>query len=204
MKKILTLIMLILLTGCSCSYELTIENNKIFESLKINGVKTEVPADVDLSNLSNANYNKELKENVLSYSTDYSMDNYKNSLLLTCFDSYNIQSTDNTYVIRTGKKFKCLPYQYNDFDLLNYEKLEIKIKTNHKVIKNNANKVNNNTYYWFIDKNNIDNTEIYFEIEKDVKNFTIEFLAIFIILILICGVIIYYIVKTKSEKNNKI
>ena len=46
MKKLFTLIMLLLVTGCTCSYELSIQDSSIYETLKINGVTTEIPVDV--------------------------------------------------------------------------------------------------------------------------------------------------------------
>ena len=133
--------MLILLTGCSCNYELSIQNNKIYETLKINGVTSNIPVNADLINISNSNYIKTVENDIVTYNSNYLLDNYKKSTLLTCFDSYNIQSTENTYTIRTGKKFKCYPYQYSDFDVVTYDQLEIKINTNHKVINHNATKV---------------------------------------------------------------
>lgn len=204
MKKIFTLVTLLLITGCSCNYELSIQNNNVYETLKINGVTTEIPVDADLINISNANYQKELKDNTVTYTNNYSLDGYKRSNLLMCYDSYNIQSSDDRYIIRTGKKFKCYPYQYNDFDELTYDELEIKIKTNHKVINHNASKVEKDTYYWYVNEDNIDNADIYFEIEKQVSNPIILGVAVFIIAVLIVGVVVYFIVKSKSEKNNKI
>lgn len=204
MKKIFTLVTLLLITGCSCNYELSIQNNNVYETLKINGVTTEIPVDADLVNLSSSKYKKEIKDNIVTYTNNYSLDGYKRSTLLTCYDSYSVQSSDDRYVIRTGKKFKCYPYQYNDFDELIFDNLEIKIKTNHKVINHNADKVEENTYYWHINEDNIDNADIYFEIEKQVNNPIILGIAVFLIAVLIVGVVVYFIVKSKSEKNNKI
>lgn len=203
MKKIIVLIMILLLTGCSCSYNLVIQNNNVYENLKILGV-SEIPVEVELANISNGNYEKNIENDIVTYSTNYSLDGYKNSNLLTCFDSYNIQNNEQSYTIRTGKKFKCLPYQYNDFDILNYEQLEITIKTNHKVIKHNADKVENNVYYWHIDERNLDNAEIYFEIDKNIKNYDYIYMIILFIVILIIGIIVYFIANNKNQKSNKI
>lgn len=204
MKKLITILMIILLTGCSCNYELSIQNNKIYETLKINGVTNEIPPNVDLETLSNGNYTKNIIDDTVTYNSNYSMNNYKESNLLNCFDSYNIQSGDETYIIRTGKKFKCYPYQYNDFDVLTYDQLEIVIKTNHKVINHNATKVENNTYYWYIDDKNVNNAEIYFEIDKNIKNYDYIYMIILFLGILIIGGLIYYIANNKNKESNKL
>lgn len=204
MKKLITILMIILLTGCSCNYELSIQNNKIYETLKINGVTNEIPPNVDLETLSNGNYTKNIIDDTVTYNSNYSMNNYKESNLLNCFDSYNIQSGDETYIIRTGKKFKCYPYQYSDFDVLTYDQLEIVIKTNHKVINHNATKVENNTYYWYIDDKNVNNAEIYFEIDKNIKNYDYIYMIILFLGILIIGGLIYYIANNKNKESNKL
>lgn len=196
--------MIILLTGCSCNYELSIQNNKIYETLKINGVTNEIPPNVDLETLSNGNYTKNIIDDTVTYNSNYSMNNYKESNLLNCFDSYNIQSGDETYIIRTGKKFKCYPYQYNDFDVLTYDQLEIVIKTNHKVINHNAAKVENNIYYWYINDENINDTEIYFEISKNAKNNIIFWIIGFVSILLITGIFVYYIANNKNKESNKL
>lgn len=204
MKKLFTLIMLLLVTGCTCSYELSIQDNSIYETLKINGVTTEIPVDVDLVNLTDANYKKEIIDDTVIYTTDYSLETFKKTNLLSCYDSYNIQTTDDRYIIRTGKNFTCLPYQYSDYDELKYDELEIKIITNHKVISHNAQKVENNTYYWYINKENINNADLYFEIEKNVNKPIVLALAVFMLILLVIGIIVYFVVKAKSERNNKI
>lgn len=204
MKKLFTLIMLLLVTGCTCSYELSIQDSSIYETLKINGVTTEIPVDVDLVNLSDTNYKKEVVDDTVTYTTSYNLETYKKTNFLSCFESYNIQTTDDKYIIRTGKNFTCLPYQYNDYDELKYDELEIKIKTNHKVVNHNASKVENNTYYWYITKENINNADIYFEIEKNVNKPYVLAIAVFMLILLIVGVIVYFVVKSKSEKSNKI
>lgn len=203
MKKIFTLIILLLLTSCSSSYELSIKNNSVHETLKVNGV-TNIPVSADLSNVADSNYTKNINGDTVTYDTSYSLNNYKNSKLLQCYDSYNIQTTDDRYIIRTGKNFNCFPYQYSDFDVLNYDQLEIKFKTNHKVIKHNAQKVENDTYYWYINEENLNNADIYFEIEKTVNSPYLIGLIIFMSLVVIVGIITYIIVKQKDKKNNKL
>lgn len=196
---------LLLVSGCSCKYELSIEDSKIKESLIVNEMVTQVPEQADLEHFSNHTYIKSLEDHMLKYETSYLLSNYKTSDFLTCFDSYTFLEEENAYLLRTGKSFKCLPYQYNDFDILNYEQLEITLSTNHKVLEHNANYVEKGVYHWYITTDNVDNAEIYFKISKNANQSVFMFtLAIFMIIVLIIGIILFLIAKSKSSKNNQI
>lgn len=205
MKKIIMLALIFLISGCSCKYELSIQGNKIEESLYINGINMEIPEQADLANYSTHNYSKNIDGDMLNYSTSYNLSSFKNSDFLTCFDTYNFVNENEYYIIRTGKKFKCLPYQYNDFDMLDYDELEIQITTNHKVLEHNAVKVDDNTYSWYITKENIDNAEIYMKFSEEVNSpLTIPIIAGIFTVVLILGFIIYNVASSKGKKNNKI
>lgn len=205
MKKIIIMFILLLASGCSCKYELSIQNGKVNESLIINGVTTEIPEQADLENFSNHSYNKTFDNDILKYQTSFNLGSYKNSDFLTCFDSYTFVEEEDNYVLKTGKSFKCLPYQYNDFDMILYDELEITLSTNHEVKDHNASKVEDGVYYWYINDDNINNTEIYFKISKSAKNPNlILFLAVFLAIVLVIGFIAYLIAKNKGSKNNQI
>lgn len=205
MKKLLMVMLLILVSGCSCKYNLSIKNAQIKETLTINGVTTGIPEQADLVNISTHEYSKNLNGNILEYQTSYYLNNYKTSDFLTCFDSYTFLEEENNYILRTGKKFKCLPYQYNDFDILRYDKLEITLTTNHQVLDSNADYVEKGVYHWFITADNVDDTEIYFKISKDAKQpIIILALAVFMLIVGVIGFIAYLVAKSKSSKNNQI
>lgn len=205
MRKILSIILIILLSGCSCKYEITIKNGNVVEDLIVNGVTTEIPVQADLANFSTHSYSKNLEGDVLKYQTSYKLNNLKKSDFLTCFDSYNFFEDEDSYILKTGTKFKCFPYQYNDFDMLYYDKLDITLSTNHNVIEHNAVSVEKGVYHWYITSDNIDNAEIYFKISKNPKQpIIILALTIFMIIVGIIGFIVYLIAKHKSSNNNKI
>lgn len=205
MKKILIIFILLLVSGCSCKYELSINNSQVNEILTINGVTTEIPEQADLENFTNHTYKKTLQNDILKYEATYNLGNYKTSDFFTCFDSYNILESEDSYTIRTGKKFRCMPYQYNDFDIIKYDKLEIVISTNHSVYNHNADRVENNIYYWYITEDNINDSEIYFHFSKEVKQPILMLtLAIFMGIVFVIGIIVYLIAKSKGKKSNKI
>lgn len=205
MKKILIIFILLLVSGCSCKYELSINYSEVEEKLVINGVTTEIPIQADLKNFSTHEYDKKLNGEELTYQTTYSLSSFSKSDFLTCFDSYVFLEEEGTYTIRTGKKFTCLPYQYNDFDVLNYDNLEIVISTNNNVIEHNADKVESGKYYWNISKKNINNSEIYFKFsQKEKKDMNMLILIVFFGIVIVGAFIAYMIIGSKSNKSNAI
>ena len=205
MKKILIIFMLLLVSGCSCKYELSINYSDIEEKLVVNGVTTEIPVQADLKNFSTHEYSKNLDNEILTYQTSYSLSSFSKSDFLTCFDSYVFNEEEGVYTIRTGKKFTCMPYQYNDFDVLLYDNLEIVISTNNDVLEHNASKVENGKYYWNISKENINNAEIYIKFsEKEKKDMNMLILIVFFGIVIVGAFVAYMIIGSKSNKSNAI
>ena len=205
MKKVLILTLLLLVCGCSAKYELSINNQNVKETLSIYGVTSEIPIMADLVYFNTHDYTKEVNNENVEYQTSYNFINFNTSDFLLCFDSYNFSEKEDSYTLMTGKKFKCLPYQYSDYEIINYDRLEIVLSTNHDILNNNADKVQFGKYYWYIDKNNINDAEIYFEISKKSNNILVSIpLLIFFGILIVVGIIIYVIIHSKSNKNNTI
>jgi len=214
MKKILIIISLFLMTGCTAKYKLDIQGKVINETLEL-GVSKENIDDIkyfkniytnDLKNL--YIYNFDESTSILSYKYKYSFENYINSSALSsCFTTYNVINNSEYFLISTGGTFKCLPYQYSDSESYDYDEAEISITTNHKVITNNADKKEGNTYYWYINKDNSDSKTINFKISKDdlisKPYIGVEFIIFVLAILFACGIMTLVIIN-KNKKNNKI
>lgn len=174
-KNILLLTLLIFLTGCTVNYNLKFNKDTIEEKISIN-VENEQEKEntryfenkdfyaiIDAKN--EAQYKKEKdKNNNYNFSYEYSLKEFKNSRFTSCYDAYTLTDDNGIISLNTSKKFKCLTYDYNNID-----KLTISITTEYKVVDNNADEVDGNTYRWNINKNNSDNKPIKFSYNINKK-----------------------------------
>lgn len=172
-KKILfILIGTILLTGCTCQYNLTIDGNTYKEEVILNGSnssemelfnnKWQIPVDIDdyqnigddsLDSSTNnyTTYNYQLSGNKLIFNHDFSINNISNSTAIAnCYKMATIKKVDNTLVISTSNDNLC----FDKYPTLS--RIEINIETTLKAVNNNADKINGNIYTWVVDK---DSTE---------------------------------------------
>ncbi|MDD2409860.1 MAG: hypothetical protein PHD03_04010, partial [Bacilli bacterium] len=196
MKKIIYLIlMLFLITGCDATYNLTLENNIFTENLEItnndkNTWNINNPSYKEIRNLTlNSALATDYREEIPEVNTKVEGIKY--------YDIKKID-TENTLGISYKSNFTLLDYQYstivntnvksfdyknnNDGIIINIKKplnvfilypnlnnLTIKFKTNHQVMKNNADEIVNNTYYFYLNKNNYQAKKIILEISNDYK-----------------------------------
>lgn len=132
----------------------------------------------------------------------FKLSNFENSNMFSfCYDAHNVIEEKNYILITTSDKFKCYDI-YKELD-----NFDITLKTNHKMIKTNADEVSGYIYKWHISKSNADNKPVYIKLHKDkyVFNYENEFvikvsiIASFIILMLIIGLIIMRKVKKASK-----
>lgn len=204
MKKKLIIPLLILLTGCTVKYEVKFDDNVINEKIIFNEVESSNQSlFYEQYALKNQLYQIELNNDNVQYLYNYNYNNFSQSLTIkSCFNEFEFVKNNNYYSFKANG-FTCIPYQKNDYEFYNYDKLEIKFITNHKVIKNNADVVEGNNYYWYITKDNYNNKKIEFEFEKNKSNDEYILLYIFGI-ILIFGIVITLILKSKNKKNNKL
>ena len=169
--------LLMLLTGCTINYNLTIDNNSVSESISgsvdkneyeledgdtglnlfYTLIKKDVPALVSGDSL----YNKDITEtdDGINYNYTYT---YKNNIdkarvINECFENHYIDETDEYYNIKLSGGFYCL---YSN-------KIDINVISNYEVLYNNAKKVNGNKYTWTIDNSN--NVDIMLTVSKTVK-----------------------------------
>lgn len=128
---------------------------------------------------------------------------YLNSVK-TCYEKFSVLNYGGYIDISTSNKNMC----FIDYPILN--KINVTIKTKYYVEDNNADKVENNSYIWTIDKSNYNNKYIYIKINKNKLAKTNKSIPVYIILIaifasiLIIGGIIYLFARHLIRKNNKI
>lgn len=192
MKKILPFFLILLVSGCSLKYDLTITDKKeVKEKFYLGVVNEEVTSynySIDeyldhykyiYSTSDNfKDYNiKTKKSNPQSYfivNRNYkSIDDYiKSNSFLSMFDSATIESTDKYYEFKSGKNIYLS--NLNNDSLLSetdkYDSVSISIKFYNEVVNSNADEVDkkNNIYTWYIDDNTTKDF-IYFKTSKKVK-----------------------------------
>ena len=224
------LVLSLLLAGCSAEYNLEIDEDSFKESVNIyypkseftkaeinNIVASKTPITQDFDQIEF--YNNSVKENSQNYIVNenyiHSIDTISDSYIITtCYSGNVIKKEYDKLIIETEDEFGCI---YADAEDDSEEGMDVGVSVDHavinittklKVISNNADTVNNNTYTWNIDKENYQNKPIYMEIQLDERNqivgaFQIQLGLILLAVILIFGCIFFYLNK-KSKKNNSI
>ena len=180
MKKILMILSILLLTGCTINYDLEINNNSTNESITGSISKNEFDDITDESgdhNIYHLLYDKQAslsnntsfydqnineKDGVIDFSYKYTYNNdFKQSNILNrCFENKVFEETDDLYIIHLYGNFYC---QYND-------EIAVNVKTKMAVLDNNANKIDENTYSWIIEDSN--NVDISMTVSKKLEAFT--------------------------------
>ncbi len=183
LKKIFLLMIITCCTGCYVEYDLDISNYTITENIKIlereqddsfsslidNTLNTHTSIYYSKNqnyfenNLSEGfeEYDKSLINYGINLNTYYTVSMYQNGTALnTCYNS--VKYSDKYDIsIKTSDEFLCL----NKFKKTEYVK--ISIKTDYKVLNNNADEVlNDGTMVWVINKNNYKNHPIIINTEK--------------------------------------
>ena len=218
MKKILFLILLcLLLTGCTINYNLEIEDNQFNETITGTVLNSEIShkdgqtdigpyeyflntEQLPFTNNNNIYYEKTLNNTNdgvdYEYKYTFNENNFINSRILnTCFNNYTFESKDDKYYISLSGDFKCA---YAD-------KTKIKITTKYKVTAHNANKKSKNTYTWTINKDKIEDLNLFITIDK-TKNASLNILnwstlkTVGLIIILILSGITIFIAKKNLQK----
>ena len=219
-KKIfLVLLVLFLFSGCNASYDLVIDDGIFKENLKVSNVHVDsvdrliLPIYYDIDEYDKKKVKPgddgfyDARYDVNSYSLFHNFDykDYGNSTLLNyCYNKVDSYYEEDIYYISTSGNFKCFDY-YDGIDTIT-----VKINTKYKLIASNADFVKGNNYYWNINKNNIDKG-IYLELDISKKKKSIfDYLGSvnafvwLLLLVLIIGVIVFYIGKLVDSKKNKI
>lgn len=138
----------------------------------------------------------------IKYNYSFSKNNFeRSSIVNSCYDNFNILNDNGVNVISTSLNFKCFEL-YPELDSV---VVSIKVDKNFKVVENNADKVNGNTYTWNIYEYNSKDKAITLKYKDAVKktNATLSILIGVSVIVLI-GLIIFIFINNSSKKNNKI
>lgn len=203
MKKILSLIMIFILTGCSSSYNYNFETNVETIKILLDENDYEDSAEERIDELiainkdetrptMNYNFTKIINENETGLSLDYRYNDTKNYLekseFLSCYK--NIEIIDNNKVL----KLFLQNYKECGLDLTN---TTISFTAKGKLASTNADKIDGNTYYWEFDENK--------KVELIIDKTDSEYTFIYIIgIITVLALVVIVSVMQKNKKNNQI
>lgn len=234
MKKIILFICFIFLTGCSAEYNLVYENNKVIESLNVLSLPNDIVDGQIFSNKVDSYYNN------INLIVDYKVEpgDMSESEIVAKYPTYkkSLINNDGLYGLKLGYTYElkddysnsAIVYQLfnkvvindnyfqanNIKDVFsNYPELDsinITFKTDKKVANSNADKVENNIYYWNINKDNFEGKSINVKFnnslveEENILNANNGWNLIYIILGIIgVGILISIIViYEKVRKSN--
>lgn len=222
-RKILFLLFVILLTGCSATYDLEISDKSIDEVTSIIGnsnyvnnnlykyyLEKPVPLSKEAPIQSESDeklesveyYDKEDLSNNgivgLKFSGKFNNDIFiDDSYILSFFvGDYNIKKNNNEIEISVPTNFKAFK-QFNDL-----ENVTVNIKSKYKVKEHNADSVNGNVYTWNITRDNYNKEELKMILNKkgifnssvDKDNSMFVFTIVISILVAVL-LVIYLLVK---------
>lgn len=233
MKKILLMfILILLLSGCSVEYNVSLENDSFKENgsliekkenkdnISKNGFSFEEQINYTYESMHDVLNGQEMektqsfelrkfdtdKEIGLTYSNELKQNKYYLSpIIRQCYDNVSVKNDNNNIKISTGNYFKCFDY----YELLS--NVTVNFTTNYKVVSNNADEIKDNTYTWFVNKNNFKNKAISIEIdksdityntlldEKESSILTIFLIGTLLVAIFIFGFYTYYKVKFSNN-----
>lgn len=224
MKRIILFsLLLVILTGCECNYQLEFKDDKLIENVELVLPSSEKDKIKELekssvyaiyNSMTNQpyiyNYDKGLINFTANYSYTYTPETFNQALYANdCFDAFSFVSQGNNYILSTSEGFKCMSLDYHFLD-----SLKLQVKTNHVVLEHNADEVKEGNYIWNINNNNAENKRIYVKFgEVEERNFfekILDFikenkLTVIITTILVLGVgITISTIVIISKKNNEI
>ncbi len=218
MKRLFIFVsLLLLLSGCSVSYEINLVNDKIEEKLTIiendqslfdvendtgwtlrqifDSFSQDTDNEFSVENYSVKSLNDETRLG-LEYKSDSSKSLINSSVINQCYNKPTMFVEENVITFNTGNDFKC--YEYYE----NLETISIVLKTNNKVLSSNADLVEDNIYTWNITKDGNKQIEISYEI-KESKEFNIVTILIIIVVAIVSIGVSFYVYK-KFKNENKI
>lgn len=214
-KKICSLILIFILSGCTCNYTLKIDSKGVEEKVKV------IEKDSSLFNHQYPNgvtvkqMFEKIKENKITgeesdypYTMDIDITDKKleanisnaypslelSSSILTCYTDYILDEENGIVEVKTESENTC----FSQYD--NLTQIKFVLKTNYKVLNHNADKVIANHYIWYITKDDFDVEFTYSTKEKSFNPL--------IILYIMGGLLIMYFMfktfKSYIKKQNEV
>ncbi len=217
-KSILLLLIIFMVTGCSVQYNLEINSSSVKENTNIKFAKETF--DGTLSSLSNYNmpitqdskqvdfYNLDVSEDAanyyLKYNYEFDHQKYVNSYFVkNCYETVKLEEKYGQIHFYTSSQFRCI----NLDDGGHIDSATINIKTDMRVIENNADEIKDNIYTWKINEKNSDNKPINIVMEKNddidtLVNNTKDMLIILGAILIPAALIGIYMVIRKKRSNS--
>lgn len=170
MKKIFLLIIaILLLSGCTVEYnvnftkdlasEKVIMNGVTYETFPVEAYKNDQGASEDAIEIEGIEYYDITNTtNSTDFTYDFPLARYGESNGANmCYKNVSvIKMDDNNYNMFTSNYNSCINY-YPELEQIT---INLKFTNDFNITENNADKVENNTYTWIIDRNNYDNKNI--------------------------------------------
>lgn len=142
----------------------------------------------------------------LSYH-QFTLDNfYDSSIVKKCYQYFSVLEEDNHIILSTSLENTC----FDSYPSLDF--ITVNLKTNHKVVSNNADIVDGYHYTWNISRTEKDDAAILITLEKNEYIFNYEnefakkviYIAIIVGIILVVSSLIYIYFKNKRKRLNEI
>ena len=212
-KKIIILLFVIILTGCSGTYNLKFNDDlSIKEELNVEIPSTEENKQKTLdlfknNKINNKKYSIKSSNNRLKikYSEEYiSIEDYivNSNLYHLLFDSISYDKTDK-YIEVEAKNALDLKnnsiYKVNNYDISLFQ---INLESTHKILSSNYDQKEGNIYSWTIDENTKEK-EINFKISTDYYKNKIVYLVPLIIIGLVMVISFIYLYN-RIRKTNRL
>lgn len=230
MKKLILILILFFLTGCSVEYTLTVNKDFTIEE-QIKATETnrffnmyEYSNKREVINFIFEPYFEEIDKNLYIYEIIdndevggvlisrkfLSFQDYKNNTDSVKYLFKEIDYYEQGNII-TLKALNFCRYNENDPERPAINKAEIIINSDFKVVEHNADKIKNNNYIWITDEN-IAKKEILISFDKTRRNNVINIsekikinYSVALIILIVIGIFIFIIVvKIKEQQNNQI
>ena len=230
LKKIYIVILVFILSGCSVRYEIDIDrsvhlNEKIkvqalneeeVEKIKNYSGKLPISIEIDdsmafkkkLSGIDYYSIKKNSKNTDISFNYNYNVDKFNEDVFArTCYEYVTAMSSEDNLVLSTSNKFLC----FEKFE--NLDEVIVTVTSKYKLRETNADVVEKHKYQWMITRENANNKYLYLSLDTTERDLTFwerliegEYTNMFTIslLLFIVGMFIYWFLKKKGEKRDKI
>ncbi len=215
-NKVLLLISLFLLSGCTAEYNAYLTKQTVSEDTIVFGLTNDnFPITAYINDQGASEDNEKIPDieyydimqnpDYTEYKYDFPYENYLNGTGVNyCYKNVSIaQIADNNYKLSTNNFNSCIDY----YEELTEIKINLKFSDDFNITSNNADEVNNNTYTWLINRTNYNNKSIEVNYSlKETKEVSKEKAKgnnfnIFIILgsFIILGVVLTIVIKKQNK-----
>lgn len=214
-KKIFLLLLIIILTGCSGNYNLTINKDMSIDEelyLTIDNKEGLYQKTVNIfheNNIPRDNYNVSIKSDEIEITYKEKFSSIEQYLLESkvyhqMFDNIEYNKS-GSYIDLYVNEIINLKNDYtveNGSNLLDFEVIQLNINNPFEVNFSNADIVNENTYTWTITKNDI-NKKLQMQFKPQLDIFPYREVIVTIVIVICLSIIIIGIVRN-FKKSNKV